>query len=557
MFSTLSLRSKLISAFCFTALILAIVGGVAFVRLNEVTETYRHVSEVNFPNSMSLGRLGDATRRIQVLVSRLMNSKFTSEELRAEEAYLVTATKDYDDAKKAYLDVPFGPGEEAMWQPVEDAGAKLFVFAAKALEMSRSSDAEVLKQRDDFVGTYDTVRAPYRVVLDKLTDFQGKESEKWSTLAESTGNSAKTIVLTLVGVGVASSFLLGFFISSSITKTMMRVSEQLSMGADEVTSAASEISSTSEQLSSSAAEQASSLQETASSIEEMSSMVKQNSDNAARSSETARSGQDSANKGKKVVNEMLEAMNSIDSANKEISEVVKVIGQIGNKTKVIDDIVFKTQLLSFNASVEAARAGEHGKGFAVVAEEVGNLAQMSGNAAKEISDMLEQSLERVERMISTSKQKVEVGIQVGKRCGDVLDELVSSVGEANTMAGEIANACQEQSRGINEITRAMSQLDQVTQQNASASEQSASAAQQLSQQAETLRASVGELLQLLNGSGNTAVTFQAPTQTSRRPAVLSIHKKPAKADTKTRSKSSSRTNDGVPARQHDGFDEAA
>jgi methyl-accepting chemotaxis protein len=555
MFSTWSLKGKLIGAFSFCALILGFVGGLSYFRLKEVVFKYNHVVKENMVNLGASADILDATRRLQVMVARLTNSNLNPDQLRQEEAGLEKDLADIDANKKVYLSIPFALGEEPLWLSVDDTLKKVIEFAKRTLELSRTNDVEALKKRDEFALTYDTVRVPYREAMERLRSFQEKEAEKWATAADQEATTATFLVLTLVGVGVVASFLLGLFISNSITATMLRVSDQLSSGADEVTAAASEISSTSEQLSSSATEQASSLQETASSIEEMSSMIKQNSDNANRSSETARAGQESADKGKQVIVEMLEAMNSIDSANKEISEVVKVIGQIGNKTKVIDDIVFKTQLLSFNASVEAARAGEHGKGFAVVAEEVGNLAQMSGNAAREISDMLEQSLERVERMISTSKQKVEVGIQVGKRCGDVLDELVGSVGEVNTMAGEIANACQEQSRGINEITRAMSQLDQVTQQNASASQQSASAAEELSQQAETLRASVMELLHLINGTGAQGVVYQQPRATVQRSHAAAQRKKAVPISHKKVKKLAG--SGEAPSNQHEGFDEAA
>jgi methyl-accepting chemotaxis protein len=556
MFSTWSLKAKLIGAFTFCAVILAFVGGLSYFRLTEVVEKYHHVTKINMANTNTIWKINDGARRLNILIGRLTNSHLSAEELRSEEAYLAESVKLMEDERRTYLEIPFVEGEEALFAAMDDNMKKIIEFSRRVLDMSRTTDPEALKRRDDFAQTYGAVRGPWRDALDRLQNFQDKEAARWSSDAEHSARNATIMVLSLVAVGVVASFLLGLFISTSITRTMLRVSEQLSTGADEVTSAASEISSTSEQLSASATEQASSLQETASSIEEMSSMIKQNSDNANRSSETARSGQDSADKGKQVIVEMLEAMNSIDAANKEIAEVVKVIGQIGNKTKVIDDIVFKTQLLSFNASVEAARAGEHGKGFAVVAEEVGNLAQMSGNAAREISDMLEQSLERVERMIATSKQKVEVGIHVGKRCGEVLDELVGSVGEVNAMAGEIANACQEQSRGINEITRAMSQLDQVTQQNASASQQSASAAEQLSQQAETLRASVMELLHLINGVRMQGVAWQQPAMTPQRHHPSPARKKPT-ALTSKKKKTAASAPDGVPSAQHEGFDEAA
>jgi methyl-accepting chemotaxis protein len=243
-------------------------------------------------------------------------------------------------------------------------------------------------------------------------------------------------------------------------------------------------------------------------------------------------------------------MTAIETSNHEIGEIVTIITEIGNKTKVINDIVFQTKLLSFNASVEAARAGEHGKGFAVVAEEVGNLAQMSGNAAKEISALLDGSTEKVQQTVSSTKskveglialgkQKVESGTEVAKRCGLVLNEIVGGAQEVTKMVDEIAHASGEQSKGIHEVNRAVEQLDQTTQQNASASEQAASAAEQLSSQAQTLRSSVEELLHTVNGARAQASAFDhdPKTENGGRLSVVSraTHKtvsEPAKLSSK-------------------------
>lgn len=165
--------------------------------------------------------------------------------------------------------------------------------------------------------------------------------------------------------------------------------------------------------------------------------------------------------------------------------------------------------------MEAARAGEHGKGFAVVAEEVGNLAQMSGNAAKEISEMLEKSISEVSRVANTTKEKVEVIVAQGKAkldlgtqnahaCGDVLNEIVSQVGELNRMVGEISTASQEQSVGVKEITKAINQLDQVTQTTANESQSSAQNSEQLLKQADQMREVVGTLVLLIDGGRKAA-----------------------------------------------------
>jgi methyl-accepting chemotaxis protein len=326
---------------------------------------------------------------------------------------------------------------------------------------------------------------------------------------------------------------LGFMIIRRPVANLTALANGLSDTADEVASMSAEIASTSVELSSGATEQAAALEETAASMEEMSAMVTRNSENAEKSQENSAQSQNSAERGKHVVQEMIQSIEQIDSSNAEImaqiedsnrqfSEIVQVITDIGNKTKVINDIVFQTKLLSFNASVEAARAGEHGKGFAVVAEEVGNLAQMSGNAAAEITQMLDSSIQKVEGIVNSTKSKVESLVKVGKekvesgtlvakQCGEVLDEIVGSVQSVNQMVAQIADGSKEQSKGVQEINRAMIQLNSVTQQNTSASQESSSAAERLSSQAEILRESVQSVMHTLSGENNSGVVASNST----------------------------------------------
>ena len=339
--------------------------------------------------------------------------------------------------------------------------------------------------------------------------------------AQVTGNWRLIIIATGL---MALAFGLGFLVTSNITGTFDNVATRLRAEADKVEAIATQVNGASQNLSSASVEQAASLQETASAIEEMNAMVKKSSENANKSTEVANTSHEVATRGQQSVNQMMHAIEDIDKSNAsimhqveqsnlEFSEIVKVISEIGNKTKVINDIVFQTKLLSFNASVEAARAGEHGKGFAVVAEEVGNLAQMSGNAAKEISDMLNSSIKRVEsivqetkikveRLIQEGKEKVHSGTIVAKQCGDILDEVVRNVSEVNQMVGEISTAAQEQSLGISEITKAMNQMDQSTHENATTSQETAAASDQLKIQSHKLLNSIIAFEDIVHGLGH-------------------------------------------------------
>lgn len=328
------------------------------------------------------------------------------------------------------------------------------------------------------------------------------------------------LALFIIGGGLIAQLLAWILIRSPI-KNLRQVALTLSQSGAQVGSAAGQIASSSEALSQASNHQASSLEQTAASIEQMKAMVHKNSENAQHSADTSRESQRSAQKGQQVVEHMSQAiteintsnariMDQINESNRQIADIVKVIAEIGTRTRVINDIVFQTKLLSFNASVEAARAGEHGKGFAVVAEEVGNLAQMSGNAAKEISEMLETSIqkvenivqdttEKVESLVAEGRLKVESGTRVAQECGVVLNEIVSNIASVVQMAGEIATASQEQSFGVQEITKAMTQLDRVTQQNAGTSEEVASAAEELSAQSNALNSMVDSLMETIEG----------------------------------------------------------
>lgn len=247
----------------------------------------------------------------------------------------------------------------------------------------------------------------------------------------------------------------------------------------------------------------------------------QSSDNAVESDTASSESKSTAEKGKTVVEQMVASMEAINrsndrivsavnASNQNVSEIVQVIQEIESKTKVINDIVFQTKLLSFNASVEAARAGEQGKGFAVVAEEVGNLAQMSGNAAKEISVLLCKSIKKVEAIVqetkttvdelmSTSKETVNRGTQVAHECEGVLSQIVTSSGEVSTLVSQIAVASREQSNGVTEISIAMQQIDQSTHVGVRSATACAAAAEQMAAKVKELRESSSTLRKTLTG----------------------------------------------------------
>ncbi len=444
----------------------------------------------------------------------------------AMKAYILNPSNKSEYDRKKTADDNNGKALDEMKRLTRDEGALKLIqemadFDGSKLDPSEQevmkfvSDGKMKDAQDYYLNTYIPLRSLYMELHSSLSARVKSEVEQATrAVDQSMRNSALLIIFSLVaGLLLVAASIVGavFRLSKNITLLV----EKLFVGSNVVAGASSQVSETGRDIAQSATEQATAIQQTVASIEQVSAMVGRNAENAKRSQTISESSHQAATRGKDVVQEMIGSIHmisqsnddifrQIESSNREISEIVQLISEIGNKTKVINDIVFQTKLLSFNASVEAARAGEHGKGFAVVAEEVGNLAAMSGKASKDISDMLGESIAKVQRIVDGSTSKVEGLIQVGKgkvetgtvvaqKCGQVLDEIVENVGELKKMVQEISIASSEQAQGVQEINKAMASLDQVTHRNSGASQKSSSAAQELSEQAVRLKELVSSL----------------------------------------------------------------
>jgi methyl-accepting chemotaxis protein len=250
---------------------------------------------------------------------------------------------------------------------------------------------------------------------------------------------------------------------AAVVSRVKRVAAEVHRGADEISAGNSNLSQRTE-------EQSSSLEETASSMEEMTTTVKQNADNAAQANQLALAARDQAEKGGTVVSQAVSAMTGINEASKKIADIIGVI----------DDIAFQTNLLALNAAVEAARAGEQGRGFAVVASEVRSLAGRSATAAKEIKELIQDSVRRVEG-----------GSVLVTQSGQTLEKIVASVKKVSDIVAEIAAASREQSSGIEQVNRAVMQMDELTQQNAALVEEATAASQAMVEQVRGLNEMLG------------------------------------------------------------------
>ncbi|MFS2026362.1 methyl-accepting chemotaxis protein [Massilia sp. GER05] len=298
--------------------------------------------------------------------------------------------------------------------------------------------------------------------------------------------------------------------------SLVDIVSQVRRGTHTITTASREIAAGNTDLSSRTELQASSLEKTASAMEELTSTVKQNADNAREANHLAATASDVARKGGDVVSQVVGTMGEINSSASKIADIIGVI----------DGIAFQTNILALNAAVEAARAGEQGRGFAVVASEVRNLAQRSAAAAKEIKQLIGDSVEKIGR-----------GSKLVGEAGETMDEVVASVKRVTDIMSDIASASAEQSAGIEQVNLSIIEMDGMTQQNAALVEEAAAAFQSLQDQAAELQRVVS-IFKLAEGEEQAIVDAPAPAAATAsravvvRPAAKPQLKKPAAAKAK-------------------------
>lgn len=329
---------------------------------------------------------------------------------------------------------------------------------------------------------------------------------KWAIFASKNVSEAfgpaTTLSYWMAGIALASicfTFIFGTFVGRSIANPILKVANELGENSMVVALPSDELANSSRQLSDLASQQASSIESTAASIEEISAMVNNNVEQSEKSTQLSGQVKATADQGNQSMNKLIGSMEDIIASNEKIQELVKVISEIGEKTGVIDEIVFQTKLLSFNASVEAERAGEHGRGFAVVAQEVGNLAQMSGKAASEIASMVKSSVKSAEAITNENKAKVELGHDLVKDTAKYLAEIAHDAEDLLSQAQQITNASKEQSEGIAQVNRAMGELDKATQLNSQTSRSTAKSSEDMASQAERLKENISLLVTLVEG----------------------------------------------------------
>lgn len=519
---SVSLKLKLALGMLIVCLGLIVLAVTGYVSLNQVVDKYEQLVNQSVP------KLGDISglraRAAQIRADSLKLTLFNYNEEEAKEAVkdLTKALSRYQEIQNEYKDKNFfSKEEEEKFVTVTTKAQKVVSVGEEVLKTFESKDSEKVNKMKDLLLGVENDAIDHQKSLLALDDLIVETSATWSKEAHDYGSKAEKLLI-IIALLVSLFVIIGSYVFvNHINKILQNVAEKLKESSNEVSKNANRVSEASHNLSAGATEQAAALQETVSATNEVMAMIQSTSENTQHSLEKAKSSQSNSNQGQNAVKDMLYSIEEITSANKQINEeiqrsnvemkeIVQMIGNISEKTKIINDIVFQTKLLSFNASVEAARAGESGKGFAVVAEEVSKLAAVSGKAADEIAVLLLQSNSRVEEIINktsenvsnlmkNSERKIENGILKAESCNKSLKEIDGDISQMVSMSEQISTATREQSQGVSEINSALEQIGLTTNQNADASRQCSQAAEELKVQAQSAEEIVQSLMQVIHG----------------------------------------------------------
>ncbi|PZP96916.1 MAG: hypothetical protein DI587_18830 [Variovorax paradoxus] len=419
-----------------------------------------------------------------------------------------SSTKESGELQKRIEPLLNSPEEQALWAQIQQG--RLLYLSSRDQAVKAKSDGQAEEAERLLTQVYLPATDKYTSLIQQLLDLQRTRIDATAQRIDGIYGESRLLMLGLGLLGLLAGGLFAWRLTVGITQPLaqaVRVARAVAAsdltsrvtvpsrdetgqllqalqdmnaslsgvvasvrsGTDSIATASSEIDAGNQDLSSRTEEQASSLQQTAASMEQLTSTVRQNADNARQANQLAASASKTAVQGGQVVAGVVGTMGAINDSSRKIADIIGVI----------DGIAFQTNILALNAAVEAARAGEQGRGFAVVAGEVRALAQRSAAAAKD-----------VKQLIGDSVAKVEEGSAQVAEAGRTMDAIVQSVQRVSDLVAEITAASQEQSQGIEQVHQAVSQMDTVTQQNAALVEEAAAATGALKAQASQLASAV-------------------------------------------------------------------
>lgn len=445
---------------------------------------------------VEIDTLVDTIKSDVLEVAVLVNSVGQTEQSR--ETVLRTMEKHVAAAEAALRDASKGEVSDALRQQFQTAlenlkeyeGAARSVVADIFNNPNATSDAA---HKLDL--SHDGISNALHQITTQLEGYLKRSKEEGQTAS----NRAATALLLTLAVFVTLGVVIPLLVSRSLGVSLSAIIESVTRGTERVGSMNGSLQVISKGVAESATEQAAAVQESVASMDEMTSMICQTGENARKSLDIAQRVTERTEEGSRIMEQMVTSMESIQQGNRQLLDMAEIIREISAKTAVINDIVFKTQLLAFNASIEAARAGQHGRGFAVVAEEVGNLADTSGLAAKEIQVLLEDSQRQVSKIVEDTQRRVSEGQSVSRQAMATFASIAKEIYNISSQIQGINDATREQELGVRQTSIAMEEMDRATQRNSDNAGKAARAVEDMSYEIVELKKVEEELKAMVYG----------------------------------------------------------
>ncbi|MBP2835929.1 methyl-accepting chemotaxis protein [Dickeya parazeae] len=522
-FSNLKIGYRLAIGFSFLIVMLLISGAVALSKLSDFNQKMDYTVSDLYPLTAKGNKLVDELnnallgQQFVLMSDSAADIQKQNEEIKAHSAEITTLlTELHKDVKDAH--------SIGLLKDIQQIRSEYTLSANKLMDLAgRGNKREAMAE---LMGVSQGLQKKYKSKVAEFINYQDSQMIGAQDMVQTSYNEIRMMLLMVFIISIVAGGLIAWGITRSVTRPLQEaltlaekvakgdltsessvctqdetgkllhalygmndnlcnIVSQVREGAETISSAASQIASGNQDLSARTEEQASSLEETAASIEQLTATIKNTAANTEHAASLAGQASDIVRQSGEMMADVTREMREIRDASQRMAEIIGVI----------DSIAFQTNILALNAAVEAARAGEQGRGFAVVASEVRALAQRSANSAKEIKELIDNSV-----------QKVQDGMSLVENTEHTMGAVIDNAHNADSVITEIARASLEQSEGINQINLAIGQIDTTTQQNAALVEESAAAALSLQEQAQTLAKTVSVFK--LNKSGTEKGTMR-------------------------------------------------
>lgn len=475
-----------------------------------------------------VGEFRAATHKAEEIIKTLKNDKLYVQLLmmrRHEKDFLLRGKEKYVGKMEKRVSSFFPLVEQEVSDPAVKAKIKEFVnlYHGKFKELS-TKWIEIKNGKNKLNENLALIEMEVQEVVkisEKEVDGRKKEFSEFIT---STEYSLFFFSILLVVVAT--------FFSSRIANTIIRkisiAVSHLNKLSSDTSNESNELKSQAGRLNSASVEQAAATQETSASMAEMESMITSTADEANSGYQNIQDISRISEESERSAKELKDSMNELTQSKDDLEKVLEVIRGVSERTEMINDIVFKTQLLSFNASIEAARAGQHGRGFSVVAEEIAQLANTSGSAAKEIEQLTSQGVAQVQSVVESVNARVDNGTQVSQQLMENFSQLRNNMVSTLESIESITNATNEQKTGIEQTNQAIAQLDATVTEFTSAANSVSSTADSLESFTKQIDEQVKNIHATISGSGKEDSFDEPPSEGAGVSALSFIQKAKSK-----------------------------